>query len=71
MGSTNHLTNDLSNMNLQGEEYTRNEHIHVGNGQGLYILHIGLASLPISQKIFSLKSLLHVPAIQNNLIYVN
>jgi hypothetical protein len=69
--ATHHLTNDLSNLNMQSEEYTGNEQIRVGNGQGLDILHSGLASLPIAKKIFSLKSLLHVPDIQKNLISVN
>jgi hypothetical protein len=70
-GSTNHLTNDLSNLNLQSEEYTGTEQIRVGNGQGLDILHTGLASLPTAKKNFCLKSLLHVPDIQKNLISVN
>jgi hypothetical protein len=69
--ATHHLTNDLSNLNMQSEEYTGNEQIRVGNGQGLDILHSGLASLPTAKKIFSLKSLLHVPDIQKNLISVN
>jgi hypothetical protein len=61
--STNHLTNDLSNLNLQVEEYTGIEQIRVGNGQGLDILHTSSASLPTSKKNFSLNSLLHVPDI--------
>jgi hypothetical protein len=69
--TTHHLTNDLSNLNMQSEEYTSNEHIRVGNGQGLDILYSGLASLPTAKKFFSLKSLLYVLDIQKNLIYVN
>jgi hypothetical protein len=38
---------------------------------GLKILHTGSALLPTHQKNFSLKSLLHVPAMQKNLILVN
>jgi hypothetical protein len=68
--ATHHLTNDLSNLNMQSEEYTGNEQIRVGNGQGLDIIHFGLASLPTAKKNFSLKSLLHVPDIQKNLIFV-
>jgi hypothetical protein len=69
--STHHLTNDLTNLNITAEEYAGNEQIRVGNGQGLDILHTGLASLPSAHNHFSLKSLLHVPAIQKNLISIN
>jgi hypothetical protein len=34
-GSTHHLTNDVSNLNQRVEEYTGNDQIRVGNGQGL------------------------------------
>jgi hypothetical protein len=68
---THHLTNDLTNLNITANEYTGNEQIRVGNGQGLNILHTGLAFLPSTYKHFSLKSLLHVPVIQKNLISVN
>jgi hypothetical protein len=69
--STHHLTNDLTNLNITANEYTGNEQIRVGNGQGLNILHTGSAFLPSTYKHFSLKSLLHVPVIQKNLISVN
>jgi hypothetical protein len=69
--STHHLTNDLTNLNITADEYTGNEQIRVGNGQGLKILHTGSAFLPSTHKHFSLKSLLHVPVIQKNLISVN
>jgi hypothetical protein len=61
--STHHLTNDLTNLNITADEYTGNEQIRVGNGQGLKILHTGSAFLPSTHKHFSLKSLLHVPII--------
>jgi len=44
--------------------------IRVGNGQGLKILHTGLANLPTPSRNFQLSSLLHVPEIQKNLISV-
>jgi len=70
-GSTSHMTNDLTNLNIKADEYTGNEHIRVGNGQGLRILHIGLASLSSTHRKFLLPSLLHVPNITKNLISVN
>jgi hypothetical protein len=69
--STHHLTNDLTNLSITVDEYTCNEQIRVGNGQGLNILHIGSAFLPSTHKHFSLKSLLHVLVILKNLISVN
>ena len=63
-GSTNHLTNDLSNLNLRVDEYKGMDQIKVGNGQGLDILHTGLAQIPSSSKKFSLPNLLHVPQIK-------
>jgi hypothetical protein len=69
--TTHHLTNDLSNLNMQFEEYIGNEHLRAGNGQGLDILNSGLVYLPTTKKFFSLKSLLCVLDIQKNLISVN
>lgn len=56
--STNHLTNELSNLNIQAGDYTSNDQIPVGNGQVLKILHTGLALLPTPQKKFLLKILI-------------
>jgi hypothetical protein len=53
----------LSNLNLRADEYKGIDQIKVGNGQGLDILHIGLAQIPSSSKFFSLPNLLHVPQI--------
>jgi hypothetical protein len=65
------LTNDLVNLNIRANEYTGNEHIRVGNGQGLRILHTGLASLPSTHRTFYLPSLLHVPEFTKHLLFVN
>ena len=61
MAATHHLTNDLSYLNLWVDEYT-------GNGQGLRISHIALASIPSINHNFSLQSLLHVPQIHKKKI---
>jgi hypothetical protein len=50
-------------LNLRADEYKGIDQIKVGNGQGLDILHIGLAQIPSSSKFFSLPNLLHVPQI--------
>ena len=70
-GATNHLTSDLSNLNLQSEEYVGTSQIHVGNGAVLAITHIGSSSLSSSSKSFTLQNVLHVPHITKNLISVS
>jgi hypothetical protein len=70
-GSTNHLTNDLSNLTIRADAYHGPDQIRVGNGQGLEIRHTGLASLSTPTRFFKLPHLLHVPHIQKNLISVH
>lgn len=65
------MANDLSNLNMWVDEYTENDQIRVGNGQGLQISQTVLASIPSESKNFSLQNLLHVPQIQKNLLYLN
>jgi len=41
LGSTNHLTPELNNLNLHAEEYQGPNQIRIGDGTGLDIKHIG------------------------------
>ena len=72
-GSTNHVTNDLNNLNLACE-YRGNNRVQIGNGTGLPISNIGCSYLiPTHSSRHTrliLKNLLHVPAIKKNLISV-
>lgn len=69
-GATNHVTNDLNQLSINSE-YTGPEKIHVGNGMGLPITHVGSASLHVNSRVFHLKNLLHVPSITKNLLSVS
>ena len=72
-GATNHVTHDLGNLN-SGAEYNGNSKIHMGNGTGLEISHIGLSVFPSSSspnKVLFLKNILRVPAIKKNLLSVS
>jgi hypothetical protein len=69
-GATQHITNDLQNLNLTSEEYIGQDQIRIGNGTGLSIKHSGSASLLLSRHKFLLKQLLHVPLIYRNLLSV-
>ena len=62
-GSTNHLTPELNNLNLHAKEYQGLDQIHVRDGTGLDIKHIGSSKLLISSTSLPLKHVLHVPDI--------
>ena len=70
-GATHHLTNNLQNLNL-GMEYSGNQLLHVGNGEGVNISHIGYACFHTSCDLFlHLNDILYVPAITKNLISIS
>jgi histone deacetylase 1/2 len=70
-GSTNHLTNNFNNLSFQSDTYLGNDQIHVGDGAGLPIKHIGSTTLSTPINSFILNKLLHVPQIQKNLTSVS
>lgn len=66
-----HLTNILQNLNL-GREYSGNQLLYVGNGQGLHITHIGYTYLPTSCDSFPhLQDILCIPHLTKNLISIS
>ncbi|KAF7836228.1 Retrovirus-related Pol polyprotein from transposon TNT 1-94 [Senna tora] len=68
-GATNHVTADAQNL-MNSADYSGQEQLHVGNGAGLNIEHIGHSSLksPFNSSItLHLNNLLHVPNITKNL----
>ncbi|KAH9646728.1 retrovirus-related pol polyprotein from transposon RE1 [Citrus sinensis] len=70
-GATHHLTNNLQNLNM-GMEYSGNQLLHVGNGEGLNISHIGYACFHTScDSLLHLNDILYVPAITKNLISIS
>ncbi|GJZ56409.1 putative RNA-directed DNA polymerase [Tanacetum coccineum] len=68
-GANSHVTPDLEAMD-NSEAYYGDDALHVGNGKGLPILHIGSSKVYSPQKTFSLKNILHVPEISHNLLSV-
>jgi hypothetical protein len=69
-GANNHLTADYGHLNLHAEDYTGQDQVRIGNGQGLRIHHIGSSILCSSSKNFFLNNILHVPNISKNLLSV-
>ena len=70
-GATHHLTFDLANLNVRADEYHGLDQIHVGNGTGLPIKHIGSTQFSTPTASFLLNNVLHVPQISKNLISVH
>lgn len=65
------MTTDKGNFNFV-EKYGGKERLVVGNGDKLYIAHIGSGKIPaLNDKPLKLNKLPHVPSIKRNLISVS
>ena len=70
-GATNHVTHNASIL-LSYSNYTNVEKLHIGNGLGLQIQHIGSAILnTLTTQNLYLTNILHVPDITKNLLSVS
>ena len=72
-GATNHITSDPTNL-MTKAEFFGSDQVHIGNGKGLSIKHIGHSKFTspfLSPKTLSLKQLLHVPEICKNFLSVS
>jgi len=68
-GANQHVTPDLKNLDAL-ESYLGNDNMHVGDGKGLPISHIGHTKLYIPHCTFTLSNVLHVPHITKPLLSV-
>ncbi|KAF5481417.1 hypothetical protein F2P56_002068, partial [Juglans regia] len=68
--ATDHITNNLQNLNLSSESYSDGDQIRVGDGIALPIQNIGDSNLFSASSSFKLRNLLHVPLITKNLVSV-
>jgi histone deacetylase 1/2 len=66
-GATDHITNDLDRLQIR-ERYNGHEQVHVGNGAGLHISHVGSSSINTNANPLQLRNVLHVPRITKNLL---
>jgi len=64
-----HVTPDLMIL-TDSAPYLNNDHLHVGNGKGLSISHIGHTMLHSPKHTFTLSNVLHVPHITKPLLSV-
>lgn len=62
-GATNHLTPDVNTL-PNPTDYTSHDEVHISNGTGLLIKHVGQSFLPSqhSTRLLKLKQILHVLA---------
>jgi hypothetical protein len=68
-GANQHVTPDLATLTAS-EPYNGNDNLHVGDGKGLFISHIGHTKLYNPHRSFTLSNVLHVPAITKPLLSV-
>ena len=68
--STNHqVTPDLATL-ITLEPYLGNDNLHVGDGKGLPISHLGHTKIYTPHRSFTLSNVLHVPVITKPLLSV-
>jgi hypothetical protein len=69
-GATDHISGELEKLTVQ-DRYNGGDQIHVANGAGMEIDHIGHSTLQSPSSSFKLKNILHVPKASKKLISVN
>jgi histone deacetylase 1/2 len=69
IGFNQHVTPDLATLTAS-ESYLGNDNLHVGDGKGLPISHLGHTKIYTPHCSFTLSNVLHVPAIMKPLLSV-
>jgi len=69
-GATDHITGELERLTVR-DKYNGTEQVHVVNGSGMEINHIGHSVLHSPTGKIHLKNILHVPQASKNLVSVN
>jgi hypothetical protein len=67
--ANHHVTSNLVSM-TSSEPYLGNDHLHVSDGKGLFILNIAHSKICSPKHTFTLSNILHVPAIKKPLLYL-
>ncbi|GAA0167911.1 transmembrane signal receptor [Lithospermum erythrorhizon] len=68
-GATHHVTPDLASLQIY-DDYSGPDPLHVGNGTGLSINHVGSSNIYAPNHVFQLSDILHVPQITKPLLSV-
>jgi hypothetical protein len=64
-----HVTPNLATL-IDFAPYLGNDHLHVDDGKGFDISHIGHTTLHSPKHIFTLSNILHVPHITEPLLFI-
>jgi hypothetical protein len=65
-----HITRDLDKLTMH-DAYGGHDQIHVADGSGMHIAHIGTSIIPTPSRALTLNNVLHVPSTQKNLFSVH
>jgi histone deacetylase 1/2 len=66
-GATDHITGNLEKLMIR-DRYHGKDKIHMANGEGMHISHIGHSSIQTPNHQIYLKNILHVPSATKNLL---
>ncbi|KAF7824227.1 Retrovirus-related Pol polyprotein from transposon TNT 1-94 [Senna tora] len=69
-GASNHLTNDVTNLQNK-QPYEGTGQVHIANGSGLNVAHIGNSELLTDSTTLQLNTILHVPTVSKNLLSIS
>ncbi|KAJ1698573.1 hypothetical protein LUZ63_007085 [Rhynchospora breviuscula] len=69
-GATTHVTPDINNLS-HTQPYQGTDTVHIGNGSGLTISHVGYTVLWVNSIPIKLNNVLYVPTITKNLLSVS
>jgi hypothetical protein len=68
-GATDHITGNLKKLMIH-DRYHDKDNIHMANGEGMNISHIGHSLIQTPNHELHLKNILHVPSATKNLLSV-
>jgi hypothetical protein len=68
--ATDHITGDLDKLTMK-ENYGGPDQVHIADGTGMTIKHIGQSTLSTPSRSIVLKNVLHVPQATRNLTFVH
>jgi hypothetical protein len=69
-GATAHITSDLDKLSMQ-DKFGGNDQVHMASISGMKIQHVGTTNLHTPSHDLILKNILHVPAVNENLISID
>lgn len=69
-GATDHVTGELEKLTVR-DRYNRQDQIHIANGVGMDIHHVGSSALHAQNHAIHHKNILHVPSAHKNLCSMN